>query len=475
MSECRDAGFNIISAEDIDSALMQIAEHSVDLVCLAQYMLDGNAFELCREMRRHANWRDCPIILLTDSISIQLIEKAFAAGFNETFHCQQRDALRAFLKRYGSYRRPLEGEVLVVEDSLTQQQLVTSLLQQAGLNVRCCVCVEDALQAFAEAEYDLVITDVVLEGELTGLDLITRIRRLEDSRGDLPIIVMSSYHSAAQRLEPFRIGADDYVSKPLEGEELTVRARRLIESHQLHREVLAQRAELERSNHFMTQMLGRVSHECRNSINIVLGVSKVLLRRSHLDEQQQHKMATIVRASKHQLSLLDDILDYTKLESGNIEFKPEMVDVQELAEEAIDLFRYACEERNVGLACIVDPEVPKRCQLDARLTKQVLINLLANAVKFTEVGEISLKVNIASGVSDQLSFSVCDSGPGIVEADLELLFSAFKQTREGRAKSSSTGLGLSLCAGFAKIMGGDMAVASQPGKGSDFRLTLPLG
>ncbi|WP_045860771.1 response regulator [Teredinibacter purpureus] len=472
---CEELGYEVLACEELICARKIIAEETVDLVCLAHYLQDGTAFELCREMRKQPLWRDCPILLVTERANPALIEKAFAAGFNEAFHLKQKEALRTFVARYGAYHSAISGKVLLVEDSLSQQKIVTAMLEQVGLTVHCCDDVNSALAAYNDAYFDLIITDVVLEGDLTGLDLIARIRRMEDARGDVPIIVMSSYRSSAQRLEPFRIGADDYVSKPLEGDELLVRARRLIESHQLFLQVREQQRSLEKTNRFMTQMLSRVSHECRNSINIVLGVSKILLRKSEFTADQTHKIDTIMNASKHQLSLLNDILDFTKLNSGNIAFNPNDTDVPSLVAESMNLFEYTCEEQGLTLRSSIADNLPEQCFLDARLVKQVLINLLANAVKFTVRGGITVAVETQEGDSGKaLVISVRDTGPGIESDELDLLFQEFKQTQSGRDSDSGTGLGLSLCVGFATVMGGSMDVVSKPGVGSEFILKLPV-
>lgn len=468
---CDHLGYQWRGAEDLTTARALVSDARADLVCLAHYFQDGTAFELCREMRKLPQWRDCPIVLVTERANNLLIEKAFSAGFSETFQLHQHEALASFLSRYGSYRAPMEGEVLVVEDSPSHQQLVSAMLEQVGLNVRCVDCAETALESISQHKFDLVITDVVLKGELTGLDLITRIRRMEGAAGEVPIVVMSSYRSSAQRLEPFRIGADDYVSKPLEGDELLVRARRLIQSRALLLQVRDQQTKLEAANHSMSQMLSRVSHECRNSVNIVLGVSRILQRRGELTEADATKVATIENAGRHQLSLLNDILDFTKLEAGAIEFEPSLCDPGQLLAEACGLFRCSCEEQGIGLHTRVTESIGDSAMLDERLVKQVLINLLSNAVKFTREGAIELAVDVREGA---LIFSVDDSGPGIAEEELVRLFDAFRQTSSGKASRQGTGLGLSLCKGFAEVMGGRLEVCSTVGKGSTFSLVLPL-
>jgi len=473
---CKQQGYDVTCCEDRATALVAIEEQSFDLVCLGSGIKNASPFDLCKIMRRHSSWRDCPIVLVTDRPESGLIEKAFSAGFSESFSSTQLDALATFITRYGNYRRSIEGRVLLVEDSAVLQQVVKLMLVQVGLEVVCSESVKAAQEELESGSFDLIITDVVLKGDLTGLDLIARVRRMEGVRGDVPVLVMSNYQSSAQRLAPFRIGADDYISKPVDGDALTARSLRLIESYQLLVTVRDQQRKQEKTNHLMGQMLSRVSHECRNSMNIILGVSKLLLRKNDVNKDQTNKIEMIINAGKHQLSLLNDILDYTKLNSGDIDFRPSITAVGEIVSEAVGLFEQSCEDRGLTMEFSVSPEVPEHCFLDVRLVKQVLINLLANAAKYTTEGRVSVSVAVDSVLNKgpMLVFSVRDTGRGIAREELRLLFSEFKQSRIGHEVGGGTGLGLSLCLGFAQVMGGEIDVRSAVGKGSEFLLRLPL-
>ncbi|WP_188151833.1 hybrid sensor histidine kinase/response regulator [Teredinibacter waterburyi] len=458
-------------ANDLVGARKLLDAGVFDLVCLAQYFDDGSAFELCREIRGQLKWQECPVLLITERSQPALIEKAFASGFNETFSLQQLPNFQAFIHNFSRARHPIEGRVLLVEDSPSQQRMVEAVLSRIGLQVKICADAHSALALFETEDFDLIITDVVLEGELTGLDLIGRIRTQSRAQASTPILVMSSYQSQAQRVEPFRIGASDYVSKPLAIDELLARARRLIESHKLLQQVHEQQLSLEHANDVMTHMLSRVSHECRNSVNIVLGVTQLLRRKETFSDAQNKKLDTITSATRHQLSLLNDILDFTQLESGEIELNLEVAEIRELVDDVVSLFVYSCEEKNLALMTEYADNLPKHCELDVRLVKQTLINLLSNAVKFTLKGQIKLRVWVEQNT---LRFEVSDSGPGIARDEVSLLFSAFKQTSTGRLSGTGSGLGLSLCSAFATVMGGELAATSVLGGGSQFRLTLPL-
>lgn len=475
---CSALDYELFAYTEMTALEAHFEEENCDLICLGDYLADGTGFEFCRNLRRQEVWRNAPVLLLTKSATPVLVEKAFSAGFTETFQLDQLDALATLLRRFGEYKQPIKGKVLVVEDSLSQQKVVKSVLSKIGLSVTCCQDVAHAYAKFEQQDFDLVLTDVVLEGEQTGLDLIGRVRKLESAKGDIPIMVMSTYRSAAHRVEPFRIGANDYVSKPLEYDDLIARARRLIEARQLMNRVREQSKELKQNNIFMEQMLGRVSHECRNSINIGIGISKLMLRGGGLSERQEKQIDTILSAANHQLALVNDILDYTKLSSGNYELNEGFCEISLLLDEIVRLFHFQCEERGLELITYLDPALPENCWFDNHLVRQILINLLTNALKFTQEGQIEVTLNTVqqhdSESSPMLRIAVSDTGSGIAKDEQQLLFQAFKQTHTGRQTVGGTGLGLSICASFAHLMGGEMGVDSEVDKGSTFYVDLPL-
>jgi len=461
---CQTLNYHCDSVSTVAAAVELCHTQSFDLIYTAHYLEDATGFELCRLLRKNQEALTTPIVLITKDSHQQFVEKAFSAGISETFAQHQLEELETYFSRIGEHYQPIHGRVLVVEDSPTQQKVIISVLQAVGLEIDGCNNVDSAWQLFKRHNYDLIITDIVLEGSTSGLHLVNKVRRLNNVSGETPIIVMSAYDDEKRRIELFRLGADEYISKPIVHDELIARSRRLIRSAQLTREV-------ENNHTAMSQFLGRMSHECRNSINVIKGISRLMLRKGPLDDRQQHQLGMIESAAEHQLALVNDILDYSKLQAHQLALEVSPCNLMVLLQEIVDLFHFKAEELELTLALDIDPRLPTQLHLDERKVKQILLNLVGNALKFTSKGSITLSARL-NNESKDLRLEVQDTGPGIDAKDIDVLFKAFEQTQLGRAESG-TGLGLTICSELAHLMGGEMSVTSKLGQGSCFRLTLP--
>jgi len=460
---CKKLRYDYQTVSSVEAAILASQAQNFDLIYTAHYLEDATGFDLCRQIRKDQKALTTPIILITRDSHQSFVEKAFSAGISETFGQDQLEELETYFSRIGEHYQPINGRVLVVEDSPIQQKVVIRVLEDAGLTTDGCDNVNDAWELFTSNNYDLIITDIVLEGAASGLHLVNKVRRLNNSLGETPIIVMSAYDDEKRRVELFRLGADEYISKPIVHDELIARSRRLIRSAQLTKEV-------HNSHTAMSQFLGRMSHECRNSINVIGGISRLMLRKGTLNERQQQQLSMIDSAAAHQLALVNDILDYSKLQAQELSLDIDRCELEPLLREIIDLFHFKAEETRVHLALQIAPNVPPEMQLDERKIKQILLNLVGNAFKFTPRGTITISVSKPD--SETLHLDVIDTGPGIDAKDIDLLFEAFKQTQLGQTERGA-GLGLTICSELALLMGGAMSVTSELGRGSCFRLALP--
>ena len=219
-----------------------------------------------------------------------------------------------------------------------------------------------------------------------------------------------------------------------------------------------------------SEFLANMSHELRTPLNGVLGYAQILLRDRSLDSSQRDALKAISRGGSHLLDLINDVLDLSKIEAGRIDLEPVATD---LARLAVDL-RYIVAEpirlKGLLLTITLAADTPRRVVLDGRHLRQVLLNLLGNAVKFTERGEIRLAIG-QSG--EQLTFAVSDTGIGIEANALDAIFESFTQTETG-ATAGGTGLGLTISRRLVAGMGGELKVESTLGQGSRFFFTLPL-
>ncbi|WP_299194056.1 ATP-binding protein [uncultured Erythrobacter sp.] len=217
--------------------------------------------------------------------------------------------------------------------------------------------------------------------------------------------------------------------------------------------------------------LARMSHEIRTPMNGVLGFAE-LLHNSELNPQQKRHIDLIVESGKSLQTLLNDILDLSKIEAGKVEVTPGTVDLMHLLYRVTQMAEPAAREKGIGLVYDTSPDLPRHVVLDALRLRQVLGNLLANAVRFTDEGGISLS---ASCVEGKLRFAVCDTGCGIASGMQDEIFDPFTQERSHATLTrGGTGLGLAISRQLAGLMGGTLTVRSEPGEGSVFTLTVPL-
>ena len=231
----------------------------------------------------------------------------------------------------------------------------------------------------------------------------------------------------------------------------------------------------ESSSQAKSRFLANISHEIRTPINGILGFAK-LLRKTPLDNAQRDYIKTIAGSAGTLLTIINDILDYSKVESGKLEIVEQNFDIAELAESVVSLLAVEAYEKGVELIIRLDPNLPIELIGDPTRIRQVIINLLANAIKFTDQGAIVLNVSVAeSDTGSRLMVLVTDSGIGIGEDDLQQLFEAFSQVDASITRRiGGAGLGLAICKQLVERMGGTIGVESTPGEGSRFHFELPL-
>ncbi|MCP4071154.1 MAG: response regulator, partial [Hyphomicrobiales bacterium] len=233
----------------------------------------------------------------------------------------------------------------------------------------------------------------------------------------------------------------------------------------------AQRA-AEAANQAKSAFLANMSHELRSPLSAILGFARVLDRNPVMPEDKAH-LAIIRRSGEHLLNLINDILDMSKIEAGRTVFSEQNVDVYRLLDDVEAMFRLHTEDKGLHLIFECDAGIPQYIRTDVIKLRQVLVNLLGNALKFTKEGGISVKIENLRKEDRQssivnLQFSIKDTGPGIAPDDVDSVFEAFVQSDSGRQSQEGTGLGLPISRKFVQMMGGDITVESEVGGGSVF-------
>ena len=237
------------------------------------------------------------------------------------------------------------------------------------------------------------------------------------------------------------------------------------------------KAEAENANCAKSEFLANMSHEIRTPMNAIIGLSDLALGTSELPPKLHNYLNKIHTSSKALLSIINDILDYSKVEAGRLELDQTELRLDDLLENVADLFNVRAEEKGIELVLDIAPDVPERVLGDSLRLGQVMNNLVGNAVKFTEQGEIVIRVQQLAQVDgiSTLHFAVRDTGIGMTEEQTARLFKAFTQADSSITRRfGGTGLGLIISKKLVEKMGGDIAVASEPGKGSTFSFTIRL-
>ncbi|MEG4406216.1 PAS domain S-box protein [Microcoleus sp. MON2_D5] len=237
----------------------------------------------------------------------------------------------------------------------------------------------------------------------------------------------------------------------------------------------------EAANLAKSTFLANMSHELRTPLNVILGFAQVMTHDPSLTCKQKEDLQTIRRSGEHLLSLINDVLDLSKIESGHFTVEESGFDLISLLHSLRNMLGERASSKGLDLCFEIAPEVPQFIIADAQKLRQVLLNLLSNAIKFTDRGSISLQVSIKADGTGALTtprpilqFVVADTGVGIASVELNTIFDAFVQAQAGKRSIGGTGLGLTISRKLLELMGGKISVSSTVGQGSTFTFTLPV-
>jgi len=380
----------------------------------------------------------------------------------------------------GVMTEPRSERILVVDDDPRNVRLLEGIFRTAGYAVDKAHSGGEALELVVRTAPDLILLDVMMPG-MSGHDVCVRLKRDEKTRA-IPIVLVTSLSSTEDKVEGLDLGADDFVSKPVNRLELLAKTRSLLRIKMLHDEVTRAKEELENKNRELLRLeqlkeslVQMVVHDLKNPLTAIMGnLSLVLQSPGASSEKTGHRVGVALESSRIMMRMILDLLDISRLEESHMTLNREAVSIAAVAATCLTEIGGLATRGSIG---IVEefPEGLPEAWVDRGLIDRVVANLLSNAVKHTpEGGTITVGAR-RNGEEDRLELYVRDTGEGIPEAYHLVIFEKFCQAGVKKfGLKSDRGLGLTFCKMAVEAHGGRIWVTSALGKGSTFTISLPI-
>lgn len=361
-------------------------------------------------------------------------------------------------------------KILIIDDIVSNIQVVANLLKKNNFNISYAQNGKTGIERANKIDFDLILLDIMMP-EMDGYEVCRLLKQNEKTK-DVPIIFLTAKTTEDSLTKGFDEGAVDFISKPFKGAELLARVNTHIKLRTISKQLEQANKQLTQANKSKDKLLSIIAHDLRNPFSVLITFSKLLL--DSYDEFSKNDILsyldTFYKTSKQGYSLLDNLLKWSKSQTGRLEIDREAIDFKDIVEETITLLYSQAKNKNIKLKNKVDEMVFAYADLNMVLT--IVRNLISNAIKFSDKGsciEVFGKNN-----NENVEIKVKDNGVGIKEEDIEKIFRIdTKHSTAGTYNEQGSGLGLLICKEFIEKNAGTLTVKSKVGKGSEFIFTMP--
>lgn len=353
--------------------------------------------------------------------------------------------------------------ILVVDDEDRNLRLIEALLEPAGYEIVTAVNGEEALEKMQALPIDLVLLDIMMP-TIDGFEVCRRIKEMKGTE-ELPVIFLTAKTDSESIVRGFGLGAVDFITKPFRAPELIAR----VDTHIRLRET---QRELKAANETKNRFFNIIAHDLKGPFSSLFGYTDMLLRKfDRMDDERKLKIiSTLRQSSVNTFKLLENLLEWSKQQSGQLDRNPEMIDLHRLCNSNVELFKQPAADKGIELCGHI--AVQSKAYGDLHMLNLVVRNLISNAMKFTDQGG---RIEVSSrSLEDFVEVTVLDTGVGIPEENIDSLFHLETHfTTHGTRDEMGSGLGLILCREFVELNGGTIRVESEVGRGSRFIFTIP--
>ncbi|MFP5274034.1 ATP-binding response regulator [Coleofasciculus sp.] len=403
--------------------------------------------------------------------------------------------------------------ILIVDDNIDNLRSLAAILRLEGYKIRKAISGQVALETVRSHPPDLILLDIKMP-QMDGYTVCSTLKQ-DAATCSIPVIFLSALNETADKLKAFAVGGVDYITKPFQAPEVVARVENQLRLQRLSQQLVEQNTQLleeiqirqqteaalhqsleqtEAANRAKTVFLANMSHELRSPLTGILGYAQLLQKATDCTPLQQKGLGVIYQCGSHLLTLINDILDLSKIEAKKLELFPDDIDFCLFLTNLAELFQFKAQEKKLKFTYLPFNSLPPEIYIDEKRLRQVLINLLSNAINFTHQGTVTLKVSVMSYSCElkqqkktlpnktdkaqitcaKIRFEIEDTGIGIIPEQWVKIFLPFEQVMESSHSTEGTGLGLTISQKIIALMGSKIFLESTPNVGSKFWFDLDV-